>query len=169
MQAGTWCGLTFGLLLFSTGCATIISGAHQDIEVTSSPNGAQVKVERLKSGTQRSTVWQGSTPATIGLKRKYPYVVTLSQEGYESVEIEIDRGTNGWVFGNILFVPLGALIGAGIDFGTGAARKLKPGAISVELEAISTTSSAESVPGPPSIYAVLRVLPDTDSGSPTND
>ena len=85
-------------------------------------------------------VWTGTSPAVTNLKRKYTYQVSVASDGYETAELGLRRGTNGWVVGNLLF---GGLIGLGIDFGTGAAYKIKPDDIFIELTASSEAAQAD--------------------------
>ena len=131
------------LALSSAGCATIFSGSSQEVQIRSSPSIANVKIERTVSGGGLVSVWSGSTPAVVNLKRKYPYLVSISQEGYKTSELGIQKTTNGWVFGNLIFFPLGTLVGAGIDYGTGAAHSLKPNELFVELEKDSSSVSSD--------------------------
>ena len=99
-----------------TGCATIISGTTQDIEFSSVPTGANVK---LNDGAQ--TV----TPGKLTLKRKENYTALFTKDGYpeRQAEVKRDRMGNWWVLGNILF---GGLIGIVIDIVSGAQHHLVP-------------------------------------------
>ena len=138
------------LLLFLGGCATIISGKNQEIQISSTPAQAQVKVERVSGGGLVSA-WQGTTPATASLARKYEYLLTVSLEGYHPVEMSLESGSNGWVWGNLLF---GGIIGLIIDFSNGAAKKINPGEIQIDL----VTVASSSVTGlEKSSYAVFHV------------
>ena len=72
-----------------------------------------------------------TTPAVIELKRKESNIILrFEKEGYEPVEIALNRSVDGWIAGNIIF---GGLIGLAIDFLDGAAYKLSPSEVSAAL------------------------------------
>ena len=112
------------------GCASIIHGTKQKVLFQSTPDGATVDV------TDAMDVSYGTclTPCTLDLKRKNSYKATISKSGYDSVELVVERGTDGWIWGNIL---LGGVIGLVIDFSNGAAYKLSPTELHATLPAIS--------------------------------
>jgi len=136
--------------LFLSGCATIISGQHQDIAISSSPAQAQVKVERTGNNAM-ITAWEGTTPASLSLRRKYSYLLTLTLDGYQPVEMGLENGMNGWVWGNLLF---GGIIGLIVDFSNGAAKTLEPDEIDVQLVSVSPSANMGGSPGQ---YAVFRI------------
>ena len=110
------------LIVFSlTGCATVINGRTQEVEVTSNPIGASV--------SDGVTVW--TTPAKISLKRNSTHQLTFFKEGYEPQVVRLERTLSGAVAGNIL-LPFG-LVGRGIDAITGAQWKLLPEVVTVDL------------------------------------
>jgi hypothetical protein len=128
-------GTTTQVLLFVaigtllTGCATIISGTTQDIEFSSLPPGANVK---LNDGAQ--TV----TPGKLTLKRKENYTALFTKDGFPERQAEVKRDGvgNWWVLGNILF---GGLIGIVIDIVSGAQHHLGVGLVVTE-QSIDTTT-----------------------------
>lgn len=123
--------LALGVVLVFIGCASLLGGGtKQDVQISSSPAEAKVKVERSGVAGRIQPVWEGSTPATVTLKRKYEYLVTVSLDGYQPTEVALEHGTNGWVWGNLI---CGGLIGLIIDFSNGAAKKLVPGEVNVQL------------------------------------
>jgi len=112
----------YALIVFSlTGCATVINGRTQEVEVTSNPIGASV--------SDGVTVW--TTPAKISLKRNSTHQLTFYKEGYKPQVVRLDRTLSGAVAGNIL-LPFG-LVCWGIDAITGAQWKLLPEVVSVDL------------------------------------
>jgi hypothetical protein len=115
-------GLVLGIFTFTNlSCASIMTGRHQDLPVVSNPAGAIVTISGMKQ----------VSPAIFVLNRKEPmYFVKIEKEGYEPVEITLKRDVNGWVWGNVL---LGGLIGLAIDMSVGAAYKLTPKEIDVDL------------------------------------
>lgn len=142
--------LFFCLALLLGGCATIISGKHQVVDIRSSPAAAHIKIERAHNGAMLS-VWEGLTPSSIPLERKYTYQLTVSLDGYQPIEMGLANGSNGWVWGNLL---LGGFIGLIVDFSNGAAKTLEPDEIDIELVSLRTTSAAGLSR---SNYAVLRI------------
>jgi hypothetical protein len=118
--------LVLTAVLFILGCASIIHGTRQEVFFQSSPAGAQVEV----SDDVGVSYGLCETPCSIELKRKNKYVVTISKNGYESIEMLIERKSDGWIWGNIL---IGGLIGLIIDFSNGAAYKLSPSEIMATL------------------------------------
>jgi hypothetical protein len=96
------------LVLF-TGCASIISGRHQAVTFTSSPDNAVVTVDGKQIG---------KTPITAQLDRKGgAQIVTLEKPGYKIVTFQLKATVNGWFFGNLIF---GGLFGSSTDSSTGA-------------------------------------------------
>ena len=102
------------------GCATIVSGSHQDIVVSSNPSGAVFEVRNRNN----IMVERGETPATIRVDRaKFPYWpqryrVTMTRGLVERHSLHGTK-VNGWYWGNLLFGgPFGLWI---LDPMTGAA------------------------------------------------
>ena len=111
-----------GLTLMVIACATIIHGTSQDISVNSVPSGAKVMVKGVHMAT---------TPAVIKLSRKESNIILrFEKEGYEPVEVALNRSVDGWIAGNIIF---GGLIGLAIDFINGAAYKLSPSEVNAAM------------------------------------
>ena len=107
--------------IFSISCATIISGRSQELPVTSNPSEAIVTIGSMKQ----------VSPATFILDRRQGvYVVKVQKEGYETVEVTLKKGVNGWVFGNLIF---GGIIGLVIDISSGSASKFTPTEVDVNL------------------------------------
>lgn len=142
--------ITLGIALVFIGCASIMGGGtKQEVQISSSPTAAQIKIERSGVMGRVAPVWEGTTPASPKLKRKYEYLITISLEGYQPVEIPLEQGTNGWVWGNLL---CGGIIGLIVDFSNGAAKKLEPEEVSVQLVSAMGLGPEEK------IYVVLHTL-----------
>ena len=140
--------LVLALVMFATGCATIISGKHQDVSFSSSPSGAAVYIDGMN---------RAITPATIGLERKKKrQQVRIELPGYEPYEMVITRGFNGWYVGNLVF---GGLIGLIVDPITGAMYKLNTDMVSTSLRQSGGTASVLDAPNGDQIYIELRALP----------
>jgi hypothetical protein len=95
--------------VFLTGCASIISGRHEAVTFTSSPDDALVTIDGKQFG---------KTPITAQLERmSKPQVVTISKDGYKTETFQLKSTVNGWFFGNLIF---GGLLGSSTDSSTGA-------------------------------------------------
>ena len=115
----------YALLLIAVrlaiGCATIIHGSSQDINISSAPDQAEVWIDGAR---------MGMTPTKVTLKRKDDYLVTVKKEGYKEATIKIEGSTSAWIIGNVVF---GGIIGCGIDLITGGAYDLKPERVDINM------------------------------------
>lgn len=113
-------GITIALLFCS--CASIVSGSKQNINFNSTPSGATVWVDDVNLGV---------TPVIAQLERiKKNQKVKIELQGYKPYELILNRKTNGWIWGNILF---GGIIGIIIDASSGAMYRLTPDQIEAQL------------------------------------
>ena len=116
------------LLLLVAGCATLVSGPYDVVQVKTNPPDAVVTADGIDRGT---------TPTQFALRRDQRHLVAIDAPGYKHYEIPIQRGVNGWFFGNFVFgdyFPIGMLVD-GLD---GSIYSLDPNTISVNLEPIGT-------------------------------
>lgn len=140
------------IIVALAGCATIMSGKTQEVMITSTPSDANVIIERSIAGTSE-TAFSGVTPVTAELRRKYEYRMTVEMDGYEPASTTLENGTNGWIWGNLLF---GGVIGLIVDFSNGAAKKLEPNEIHVDLVSVSSAGFGSST----DLYAVFKFKDD---------
>lgn len=119
-----------------SGCATILNGGFEDLQVSSTPSGATVTV----FGISDSLFWRGATPATIKLKRGNgffqgaAYRVEISKNGYATQTVTISSSVNGgwYILGNLLD---GGIIGwLIVDPASGAMWTLAPDNINANLQ-----------------------------------
>ncbi|MEL7023942.1 MAG: PEGA domain-containing protein [Pseudomonadota bacterium] len=108
-------------LTLLSGCASIIHGPSQEVEISSNPSNATV----TSNGRML-----GQTPVTATLARKDEHVIKIELDGYTTYETTLTRTTSGWFWGNII---LGGLIGCAIDVVTGSFYKLTPEQVNAEL------------------------------------
>jgi hypothetical protein len=73
---------------------------------------------------------QGQTPQTVPLPRKNEYQIEFTAAGFQPQSIALTKSLNGWVWGNFVF---GWIIGFAIDFISGAAYKLEPALVTINL------------------------------------
>ena len=122
--------LALVVLFSATGCATLFGGgSSQDISIEASQSRAEYAIVS-SSGIQ---VAEGSIPSTVSLPRRNDYQVAISLDGYETRTLALTRGTNGWIWVNLLTGAVGFIV----DFITGAAYSLQPAFISVTLEEVA--------------------------------
>lgn len=129
----TFAFLFAGMLLLSSGCATIMSKTTYPVRIMSMPDQAEVSIFNLSG----RVVFTGQTPVTailassFGYFQKAVYRITISKEGYDPQSFTISASLNEWYLGNLAF---GGLIGFLIvDPLTGAMYKLDTTLLEVEL------------------------------------
>lgn len=134
--------MRYVLLIFSlgllAGCATIVNGTAQDVNLMSSPAGAKVYV---------NGEYQGETPLTVALSRRDYHDVRLEKSGYEDYQETIGRTWSPWVLGNWCVPPFGIcglMIFVPVDYVTGGSHELGPSRIDAEMRPL-----ANSEPAPP--------------------
>ena len=137
------------MLLFSSGCATIITGADPDqrIRIRSQPPGAQVFVDGEHVG---------QTPLRMKVNRRQHHEVRIEKEGYHAYHAEMRPGFNWWVMGNIV---LGGLIGVAIDFVSGAHRGLTPARIEARLVRDDAAYNGTRAPPPDEQWRASQARP----------
>lgn len=148
-----------------SGCASIISGGHDDIMVQTDPEGADC------------TVYQGAkvlghvnpTPGGIVVPRSYDDImVRCIKEGYEG-EATNTSGLNGWVFGNVIFGLIGAPIGVIVDVSTSNAASYDSAthvAMTAKPKPPAETPAAEPVAAAAAIVGSRRDGPGALSPDP---
>lgn len=110
--------LTAAVLVFSTSCATIFSGTSQTVHINTIPEGHTVYFDNVavEDGQVVNVRKRMKTPeVNIGTPER-PYFV------------EMDYSPDPWLIGDGLLIIVGVipgLIAFGVDFGTGAWRKLE--------------------------------------------
>lgn len=120
--------VALGLAISLGGCATIAGGgSSQPITLQGTPSEATYTIHS-SSGIQMSS---GTLPTTVSLPRKNEYQIDVALDGYETQTTSLSRGTNGWVWGNLVF---GWIVGFIVDFATGSAYKLQPAVVNVTLD-----------------------------------
>lgn len=103
------------------GCATIIHGKNQSVEIMSNPPGADVLVDGQPRGT---------TPLKTEMRRGQPHYVQIQKPGYLTETTVTTTKLNATP---ILNVILGGVPGMAVDLGTGAATDVVPEKVGVSL------------------------------------
>jgi len=104
-----------GMLSMLVGCASIVNGTHQNIQVVTPPvTGASCLLSNSKGHW-----YLASTPGSVKVHRAYgDLAVSCHKGGYAPANQTVKSKTKGMAFGNVVF---GGLIGTGVDAGDGAA------------------------------------------------
>lgn len=106
-------------------CATITRGAHERVQVLSTPPGANVNL---------STGETGVTPVSFTKLRRDSFQVTVSKPGYLTQTVNVESRASGTgvaaTAGNAI---AGSVIGVAVDAGTGAWNSLYPNPVSLQL------------------------------------
>lgn len=136
--------LLIGAFTAFSGCATIVRGTHQDVQVTSDPANARVIV----NGEDR-----GETPTTLALGTNEDYQIQFEKDGYATETVNVNKEfTIGWpVVGNVFSW---GLLGIVVDVAGGAAYKLEPEQVQAALNANGGTSSVQ-IPEGSDVHVVL--------------
>lgn len=113
--------LIITIMFFCSSCCSIVQGRTQKVGISSNPSGAEAEIDGMKI----------ITPKILNLERNKNYKIDITKEGYYRAGAIITGHLSGWLWGNVL---LGGLIGMAIDFATGAAYKLEPKNVQIELE-----------------------------------
>jgi len=142
--------VAIGAVTLFTGCAYFLGGGDaQDVLVESTPEGASVVI----TTTGGVPIFEGATPASVNLKRKYKYNVAVNLDGYKEKTVMIDQTLNMYVVGNIL---CGGIPGLVVDALTGAMWVLEPEQIVITLEMAALEGGEEQ------LYAVVSYLGDNN-------
>lgn len=108
--------VTFALML-QVGCATMIRGTSEILDITSEPEGALAQLSTGQSVT---------TPGQVKLKREKTVIIRYSLDGYYPESITVSPTVAG----------AGILLGGIIDYGTGAVYNLTPNPCHIILKPI---------------------------------
>lgn len=117
-----------GLVLMTTGCATVTRGTTGQVTFNSEPSGAQMRT---------SLGHTCPTPCTLEISRKSEFVAVFTKDGYKEQQVPVatrvaGSGAAGFA-GNVL---VGGLVGMGVDAATGSTLEHFPNPVNVTLEAL---------------------------------
>jgi hypothetical protein len=146
--------LLIAVSLSLVACASVASGRHEILSVTSSPSGADVKLVCEKYSAT------AMTPAKLTIRRNVgDCALTVGKPGFAEQTVAIEQGVNPMYWGNMFFAPVGPsggyvivagesdgekALGVGLlaaaaaifstDFITGAVHTHRPSSIDVILQ-----------------------------------
>jgi len=122
--------ILFGIILFTTGCATMVTGTTQTIPIKSEPSNATIKVDGKVASV---------TPGQLELERKKDHNVEISKDGFRTRRIILSCTINP----ASIFNPI-PIVGLIIDMETGANCNLTPKEIDIKLEkTLSDTAASD--------------------------
>ena len=109
------------LCLVCSGCASVVSGRHAEVEVVSNVSGAHVTIHDKQGYEVATTLTPGKValPRQRGLLTPEGYTATIAAEGHHTERFRIKQKLNPWVIGNIGFGYV-SVIGWAVDNATGA-------------------------------------------------
>lgn len=113
----------FTLVLVVSGCASIIDGKHQNVNLVPSTSGKVTATVVSPSGVQEVTL-----PTVIHTERSKEDIIVKIEESdcYEESTQTVQSNVNPVILGNII---TGGLFGSTTDFATGAAWEYDKSAI----------------------------------------
>ena len=114
-----------GLTLFTSSCASIMTGKTDTLDITSNPSGATYVTNTGQVGT---------TPGEVTVPEEDTLHVDFSHAGYRSQRVTVESKMSNWIWGNLLF---GGLIGLVID--VAGDRSLTHDNVHADLEQFTTT------------------------------
>jgi len=147
-----------------SGCATLMNGSTQAVNIRTDPPGAICEVEEYvilfdpynyhyhkyhkSAGVEKVSIASIVTPGIVVLKRDDSYSVSCQSPGYKKADGEIKQALVDWpyLFGNIF---LGLIPGLTVDSMTGAANRLVPSMLDVKMERIENTQDMPEHVAPP--------------------
>ena len=124
-------------MVMLSGCASMVAGGDRKISIKSTPTDATISIQDRES---KQIVYKGQTPMIVPLStrggyfKSKQYDVTISKDGYDTKNVNIDSFLSGWYAGNIILWPVAVIGGLIIDPLTGAMWSLTPKNIDAILE-----------------------------------
>jgi hypothetical protein len=121
------------------GCASVTRGWSEQIQITSQPEGADVRTSLSQACT---------TPCTLTVSRKDEFSVTYSKPGYHPQTVEVgtrlaSAGAVGFA-GNVL---VGGIVGMGVDAASGATLEHHPNPVVAVLQPAGPARQQPQAPG----------------------
>jgi hypothetical protein len=131
--------------MMTSGCATMIHGTTQKIDITTEPSGATVKILGVNTETNGATLkvigQPITTPGSVELTRHDFYTFLVSKDGYKTTRISLNHKLSPAAIPDILLglglFPIGLIVPL-IDDKNGASFDLTPANIDVVLKKISS-------------------------------
>ena len=116
------------------GCASVTRGWSEQVQITSQPEGAEVRTSLSQACV---------TPCTLTVQRKDEFSVTFAKPGYQPQTIPVvtrvaGAGVAGFA-GNVL---VGGVVGRGVDAASGATLEHYPNPVVAVLQPVAPMRQA---------------------------
>lgn len=134
------------LISFLPGCASVIHGTTQAVQIQSVPSGAEIHI---------NGAYRGTTPKLVELPRGASYQLLLEHTGYQPWDLDLERRFSAWALGNVV---TGILPGAALDAIDGAAFRVYPPGVTATLIPVRQP--------PPRNWAEQRLTPTESTSAP---
>jgi hypothetical protein len=120
-----------------SGCASIVRGERETLDIKSTPSGARVTVLPYREVLE--------TPASIKVRRDRSVTLIVEKEGYRAAHVYLDREPDP--IGRFLFMwnaPFGLFVlGMSVDLDRGSFLKLVPNPVEITLERDTARSATD--------------------------
>ena len=121
------------------GCASVTRGWSEQIQITSEPEGAEVRTSLSQACT---------TPCTLNVSRKDEFSVSYTKPGYHPQTVQVgtrlaSAGAVGFA-GNVL---VGGIVGMGVDAASGATLEHHPNPVVAVLQPVAPARQQPQQPG----------------------
>jgi hypothetical protein len=130
------------------GCASLMSGPSQHVDLSPSPPDARLYVDG-----------QATAAGRVQLERARSHSIRVERDGFEARSENIETGMNPWVFGNLILGPL-FFVGIFVDAVSGAISRLSPDEMRLELA--PKRSVKPKAPEPAPVAAAVKEPPPPD-------
>jgi hypothetical protein len=137
-------------------CASVASGRHETLSVTSSPSGADARLV-----CERVSV-TGVTPAKLTIRRNAgDCSLTVAKPGFAAQTFTIEQGVNPMYWGNMIFAPVGPAGGYVVAAGDSGEKAAGVGLLAAAVAIFGTdfVTGAVHVHRPNSVDVVLKPDP----------
>jgi hypothetical protein len=135
------------------GCATVVRGTTDQVQILSEPAGANVRTSMGQTCV---------TPCTLQFNRKDEFTVTASKPGYHSAEMPVStRIAGGGAAGFAGNVLIGGVIGMGVDAASGATLEHYPNPVMLNMVPLRRGEAPKVIPqAPPAVAPPPPVAAD---------
>jgi uncharacterized protein YceK len=114
------------IAIFASGCASIIKGTSQTVNITSEPSGAKVRIDGQSFG---------ATPLSVKLKKNKYDSITIEKPGYRSQTRPLDQAYDPVALLNVIWDL------STTDLITGAVYEYEPNSYHFTLEKAEDSNS----------------------------
>jgi len=141
MRVALLISLAIAVGVSSSGCATVMAGGPDHVQIATNPTGAQVFVDEQFVGT---------TPGIVTLDRGHSQGrIRIQAPGYQPIMLIRTKGINGWFWANLC---VGGWVGFLIDVITGDYERFDDTPIMVNLVPMGGPAAPPGYGPPPAGY-----------------